>query len=199
MANNVSPFGLIPRKNLYSSPYNAGVRQYSVPAGDSTAIFVGDLITQVGTSQFINGQTFSDVKQFATGDVTSGVVIGVLPVSRDTLNYRAASTQAILFVLDDPNAEFEVRQVAGGTPLTANDIGLNANIVVGTGSTFTGWSGMALDNTGEAVTNTLDVKIIGMVNRADNDPGSAVGTGADSSVFIVRLNRHRYANQIAGI
>jgi RNase P/RNase MRP subunit p29 len=125
--------------------------------------------------------------------------VAILAQTRDTLTYRAASTQAVVLVEDDPNALFEIRQVAGGTPLTANDVGLNANIVVGSGSTYTGFSGMALDNTTEATTNTLDVKIMEIVNRADNDPGSAVGTGADSSTFLVRLNRHRYANQIAGI
>lgn len=199
MANATTPFGFIPRSNLYNQPYNAGVRQYSVAAGNGTAIFVGDLVTAAGTSQFINGQTFADVVQSATGDVFQGVVVGFLPTDRDSLPYRAASTQRIAFVLDDPNAEFEVRQVAGGTPLTANDIGLNVNVVVGSGSTYSGWSGMAIDNTTEATTNTLDCKIVGIVNRADNDPGSAVGTGADSSVFIVRLNRHRFANQIAGV
>jgi len=199
MANATSPFGLIGRHEMYSGPYNSGVRLYSVPASDATAIFPGDLVTEVGTSQFINGQTFADVKQSATGDVFTGVCVGVLPVSRDTLPYRAASTQAVIFVEDNPNAVFEIRQVAGGTPLTANDIGLNANVVVGSGSTYTGLSGMALDNATEATTNTLDLKIVGMVNRADNDPGSAVGTGADSSSFLVRINRHRYANQIAGV
>lgn len=199
MANSTGPFGLIGRKQAYNGVYNSGLRAYSVAAGDATAIYVGDLVTLAGTSQVINGQVFPDVVQFATGGVTCGAVVAILAQTRDTLTYRAASTQAILLVEDDPNALFEIRQVAGGTPLTANDIGLNANIVVGSGSTFTGFSGMALDNTTEATTNTLDVKIMEIVNRADNDPGSAVGTGADSSTFLVRLNRHRYANQIAGV
>jgi hypothetical protein len=199
MANNTGPFGLIGRKQAYNGYYNSGLRAYSVPSSDATAIYVGDLVTPVGTSQIINGQVFPDVAQFATGGITCGVVVAILAQTRDTLTYRAASTQAVVLVEDDPNALFEIRQVAGGTPLTANDVGLNANIVVGSGSTYTGFSGMALDNTTEATTNTLDVKIMEIVNRADNDPGSAVGTGADSSTFLVRLNRHRYANQIAGI
>jgi len=199
MANSTTPFGLIPRKKIDSGVYNAGIQQFSVPASDATAIFVGDLVKQVGTSQFINGQVFSDIAQAATGDVFTGVVVGFLADTRDSLIYRAASTQRIALVMVDPDAEFEIRQVAGGTPLTANDIGLNANVVVSAGNTFTGVSGMALNNTTEATTNTLDLKIIGMVSRGDNDPGTAPGTGADSSTFVVRINRHRYANQIAGI
>lgn len=199
MANPTTPFGLIGRKNQYSSPYNSGLQHFSTAAGNATAIFVGDLVTLAGTSQLINGQVFSDVVQGATGGVFVGVVVGVLPVSRDTLNYRAASTQAILMVETDPNAEFEIRQVAGGTPLTANDVGLNANVVVGSGSTTTGLSGMALDNTTEATTNTLDLKITGMSSRPDNEVGTAAGTGSDSSTFFVRINRHQYVNQVAGV
>jgi len=199
MANATTPFGLIPRKKVDSGVYNGGIMQFSVPAGDGTAIYVGDPVKIVGTSQVINGQIFADIAQAATGDVLSGVVVGFLADTRDSLIYRAASTQRVALVNVDPNAEFEIRQVAGGTPLTANDIGLNANFVVAAGSTYTGLSGVALDNATEATTNTLDLKILGMISRVDNDPGSAVGTGADSSTFIVRINRHRYVNQVAGV
>jgi hypothetical protein len=199
MANPTTPFGLIPRKKLDSGVYNAGVMQFSVAAGNGTAIFVGDLVTLAGTSQIIGGVVYNDVVQGATGGVYAGVVVGTLPETRDSLPYRAASTQRILLVNIDPQAEFEVRQVAGGTPLTANDVGLNVNVVVGSGNTSYGWSGMALDNTTEATTNTLDLKITGMSSRPDNDVGTAAGTGADSSTFFVRINRHQFANQIAGV
>jgi hypothetical protein len=199
MANNTTPFGLIPRKKMDSGVYSGGIMQFAVPSSDATAIYVGDLVKLVGTSQFINGVIYNNVAQAASGDVFVGVVVGVLADTRDSLTYRAASTQRVLLVNVDPNAEFEIRQVAGGTPLNANDIGLNANVTVGSGSTFTGWSGMALDNATEATTNTLDLKIVGMPSRADNDPGSAVGTGADSSTFYVRINRHQFSNQVAGV
>jgi hypothetical protein len=182
-----------------SASYTGRVRQYSVPAGDASAIYVGDAVKIAGTSQFINGQVYSDVAIAATGDVFVGVVVGTLADTRDSLLYRAASTQRILLVNDDPNALFEVSQGSGGTALTANDVGLNVNLVIVAGSTVTGQSATVIDNTTEATTNTLDCKIVGMINRADNDPGTAVGTGAASSRFLVRLNRHLYVNQIAGV
>jgi len=199
MANVNTPFGLRPVGLFSGTNYTGRVTQYSVPASDGTAIFVGDPVKLVGTSQFINGQVFADVAQAATGNTIVGVVVGVLADTRDSLVYRAASTQRVLLVCDDPNAVFEIQQVTGGTPLTANDVGLNANFVVGSGSTVTGYSGVTLDNSTEATTNTLDLKIVGMPNRADNDPGTAVGTGADASKFYVRINRHQYVNQIAGV
>lgn len=199
MANPTTPYGLIPRKKLHSGPYNAGVMTFSTAAGNATAIFPGDLVTLAGTSQIINGVVYSDVVQGATGGVFAGVVVAVLPVSRDSLNYRAASTQRLLVVNVDPEAEFEIRQSAGGTALTANDVGLNANVVVAAGNTSYGWSGMSLDNTTEATTNTLDLKITGMSSRPDNDVGTAAGTGEAGSSFFVRINRHQFANQIAGV
>lgn len=199
MANANAPFGLRPVNAMGAGVYSGALRQYSVPAGDGTAIYVGDPVKRAGTSQFINGQTLVDVAQAATGDVMVGVVVAVLPDTATSTIYRAASTQRVLLVCDDPNALFEIQQVSGGTALTANDVGLNANFVVASGSTVTGQSGVTLDNTTEATTNTLDLRIVGMVNRADNDPGSAVGTGADASRFLVRINRHAYVNQIAGV
>lgn len=198
MANANASFGLRPINKLSGAPYSGAVKAFSVAAGDGTAIYIGDPVKGAGTSQFINGQTYSDVVQAATGDVITGVVVGVEPVTSSSTIYRAASTQRVVFVNVDPDAEFEIQQVSGGTALTANDIGLNADFVVAAGSAYTGMSGVCLNNVGEATTNTLDLKIIGIVNRADNDPGSAVTTGADASRFVVRINRHLYANQVAG-
>lgn len=192
MANADSPFGLRPVRHRNGAPYNGAARVYSVAAGNGTAIYVGDLVTLAGTSQTIDGVVYSDVVQSATGDVFQGVVMGVLPTTQDSLKYRAASTQRLLLVADDPDLLFEIQEVSGGTPLAANDIGLNANVVVGTGSTVTGMSGMELNNATEATTNTLDVKIVGFVNRADNEIG-------EHAKWLVALNRHRFANQVAGV
>ncbi|WP_232307473.1 hypothetical protein [Sphingobium chungbukense] len=172
---------------------------FATPSGNATAIGVGDLVTLAGTSQIINGVVYNDVVQGATGNVFAGVVVGFLPDTRDSLPYRAASTVRLALVNVDPQAEYEIRQVAGGTPLNANDVGLNANVVVGSVNTSYGWSGMALDNTTEATTNTLDLKITGMSSRPDNEVGTSVSSGSDSSTFFVRINRHLFSNQVAGV
>lgn len=199
MANVNAPFGLRPVRSANGQPYTGAVRIYSVPASDGTAIFIGDAVKLVGTSQIINGSPLADVAQAASGDVMVGVVVGVLQDTRDSLTYRAASTQRRLLVADDPDLLFEVQQSNSGTALTANDIGLNASLSVAAGSTVTGYSGTVLDNTTEATTNTLDVKIVGMVDRPDNDIGSSVSSGTLASRFLVRINRHVFNNQIAGV
>lgn len=192
MANVDSPFGLRPVRYISGAPYNGAVNTYSTVTGDATAIFIGDPVIISGTASTIDGVIYQDVDQAATGNVFVGVVVGVKPDTRDSLIHRAASTARILYVADDPNLLFEIQEVSGGTALAAADIGLNANIVVGTGNATTGLSGVELNNATEATTNTLDVQIVGFVNR----PGNEIGEHAK---WLVRINRHQHANQVAGI
>lgn len=192
MANVDAPAGFRPVRMLDGSPYSANVRAFSTAAGDATAIFIGDPVILSGTSQTIDGVIYADVDQAATGDVIAGVVVGVKPVTRDSLTYRAASTQRILYVETGQNVVYEIQEVSGGTALTANDMMLNANFVVGSGSTTTGMSGVELNNATEATTNTLDVQIVDFVNRADNEIG-------EHAKWLVRINRSQWANQVAGI
>lgn len=191
MPNADNAFGLRPVRQITGAPYNGAADVYSTAAGDATAIFVGDPVKLSGTSSVINGVTYADIDQAATGDVIVGVVVGVFPDTAESLIYRAASTARRLLVATDPNLLYEIQEVSGGTPLAAADIGLNANFVVGAGSTITGKSGVELNNVGEATTNTLDLQIVGLQARADN----AVGEHAK---WLVRVNRHQFANQIAG-
>lgn len=192
MANTDNASGLKPVQHRNGAPYNGAFRLYSTVTTDATAIYIGDPVILSGTSSTINGKIYSDVDQAATGDVITGVVIGVQPATQDSTRYRAASTARLLMVADDPDLLFEIQEVSGGTALTANDAGLNANIVVAAGSTVTGLSGVELNNATEATTNTLDVHIVGPVQREDN----AIG---EHCKWLVTINRHQFANQIAGI
>lgn len=191
MANADRACGLKPVRHITGAPYSGAARVFSTASGDNVAIYVGDPVKLSGTSSTINGVVYTDVDQAATGDVMVGVVVGVLPDTADSLIYRAASTTRRVLVATDPDLEYEIQEVSGGTALTAAAIGLNANIVVGTGSTITGMSGVELNNVGEDTTNTLDVQILGLVARADNEVG-------EHAKWLVRINRHQFANQVAG-
>ena len=193
MANPNAPMGLQPVRGVNSQAVTGGPRLYSHAAGDSTALYRGDPVKLAGTAQTINGITTPDIVRAATGDVIVGVFIGALQTNRDSTVYGAASTAYQCFVDDDPNSLFEAQDVNSGTPLTVNDVGLNINFVAGSGSTFTGLSGFALDNTTEATTNTLDLKLVDLVNRADVDNTSS------PLRFLVRINRHQFSNQVAGV
>lgn len=192
MANVDTPFGFRPVRYMSGAPYNGAVNAYATASGDATALMIGDPVKLAGTAQTVDDVILQDVTRAATTNVVTGIVVGVKPVTRDSTIYREASTIRVVYVADDPNLLFEIQEVSGGTSLTANDIGLNANFVVAAGSTVTGMSGVELNNATEATTNTLDCQIVGFSNR----PGNAVGENAK---WLVRLNNHQRANQVAGI
>lgn len=191
MANANTPFGLKPVRSM-GAPVTGSVNVYVHDSGDSTALFIGDLVVATGASSTINGATYMNVVRAATTDVFTGVVVGVLPDTSASLPYCAASTTRQLLVCDDPNMIFEVQEIGTGTPFTIDDIGLNCSVSVVAGSTVTGLSGTVLNNATEATTNTLAVKIMGLVNRPDNEVGPY-------AKWLVRLNRHRYVDQVAGL
>jgi hypothetical protein len=192
MANADTPAGATPVSHRNGAPYNGAFRTYSTAAGDGTALFIGDFVKLAGTGQTINGRVLQDVTRAATGDVIAGVVIGVKPATQDSTVYRAASTLREVYVADDPDLIFEIQEGSSGTALTANDVGLNIDFVVGAGSTVTGRSGTQVNNATEATTNTLDLHLVTPVPREDN----AIGY---SCKWLVTINRHQFSNQVAGV
>lgn len=99
-------------------------------------------------------------------------------------------------VIDDPDTVFSVQETnnlgAAGTPLALADRGLNINFLYTAGSTSTGQSAVSIDNTTEAVTATLNCKIL----QLDPTPGNAVGNFAN---WLVTINNHLYKGGVTGV
>jgi len=188
MANRDAPFGLRPVKHLNGNPWNGKVRHYYVPATDNTAIFIGDPVTHVGDSNDseIYGNppgSLLEVTRSTVGDgnAITGVVVGVVPVTADSLKYRAASTERVLLVCDDPSVVFEIQSDTTG--LTADSMGLDAVLIAThAGSTVTGLSGMELDTTSDvpAADSSNQLRIISLAKKQDN----ALGAWAVAEVYI---------------
>lgn len=193
MANANAPRGFSPVRGVSSEYVTGGPRSYVHDSGDSTALYVGDPVKLVGANSTINGVSMPQVIRAATTDVIVGVVVGVLPDTRSSLPYVAASTTRVVFVDDDPNSLFEIQDGSSGTALTPADVGQNVSFTGSGGSTATGFSAVTLDNTTENTTNTLALHIVDVVNRPDNDLSSS------PLRFLVRINRHQHANQVAGV
>jgi hypothetical protein len=77
--------------------------------------------------------------------------------------------------------------------MVAGDVGLNISPTVTAGSTTTGASGMELDGSTAATTNTLTLRIVGAVDKPDNEVGSA------NDRWLVTVNSSAFANLIAGV
>lgn len=184
MANVSRVNGLRPVKHLNGSPYNGQANWYFIPSTDSTAVFLGDPVKLAGSA---SADGYPTVAQAAASNVALGVVVGFKP-DPTNLNvpiYRAASTNRYVLVADAPDIVYEVQ--SNGTTVAA-DVGLNANITVGAGSTTTGASGVQLDDASKATTATLPLKIIGFVDRIDNDITSA------NAKVLVTINNHQYTS-----
>ena len=171
MANANTPQGLRPVRYASGAPYNGAANTYFVPAADSTALFIGDPVIVAGSAD-ANGVPTATRATAAGGALWTGVVVGIINTPTVTTTYRPASTACYILVADDPNLLFEVQEDAVGGALAAVDVGLNADLIAGTGSTVTGKSAFQLDTSTKAVTATLQMRIEGFVQRADNEIGA---------------------------
>lgn len=191
MANADTPFGLIPRAHKNGAPYNGAYMEYYVPGDYSTALYVGDPVTKTGTantSEYKGNSpgTLPEVNKTGDGtDYTTGVIVGFEP-DPDNLSYtyNPADNERIVYVADDPELVFEIQEDGGGTVLDETDVGYNADyITTHSGSTITGKSGVELDRSSIANTNTLQLRVLRLVNRVDNVLG-------DNAKWEVAINLH---------
>jgi hypothetical protein len=205
MANRDAPFGLRPVRHLNGNPWNGAVRQYYVPSGDSTAIFIGDPVTITGNANSTEIQgcpvgSLSEVTRATVGDTPgtgtfiAGVVVGVAPVTADSLKYRAASTERILLVVDDPDVVFEIQNDAAVT--VDGIVGFNAVLIAThAGSTVTGLSGIELDCSSDvpAADASNQLYVIGLAKKQDNSATEA------NAVWEVLINAHQMRTPNLGI
>jgi len=188
MANSDSAFGLKPVRYRSGAPYNGACNRYYIAAGEAYNLFIGDVVANSGTGDAfgVPGIVRSAAGAGSSaGDGPLGVVVGFenLTSNNLSLSYRPSGTAGYVLVADDPNLEYEVQEDSDASSLAVTDIGLNANIIVGTGNTYTGTSAVELDSSSVAVTATLDLRVLGLVERPNNE----IGTNAK---WRVALNNH---------
>jgi len=201
MANISKINGFRPVKHVNGSPYNGQSNIYFVPSSDATALFVGDPV-KLATGG--NAQGIQNVTKATAGAAVLGVVVGIInpkldPVSGkmtsgsialDTPQYRVASTDTYVLVCDSPDVIFSVEAVTGSNSVysfLSADIGKNADLATVAGSTTTGTSAAALNMATKATTATLQWKILGVVQRPDNE------TTGNSTRVLVKINNAQFA------
>jgi hypothetical protein len=192
MANADAPRGLSPVRYLGGAAYTGATSLYFVPAGDSTALFVGGLVKLAGSADADGVPTVTG--NVTTGDAVVGVVTSVVPVTRDSTIYREASVARYVNVADDPNLLFEVQEDSTGAALAATAVGNVADLATITaGSTVTGFSTMEIDSSTATASGdgTQDVLIHSLARAEDN----AIGTNAN---WLVRLNNHAFVDGNTG-
>lgn len=204
MANTSKINGFRPVKHVTGAPYNGQANIYGVASGDSTALFVGDVVKLAadGNAAGIQYVTAHAAGVAGTGQPALGVVVGIIntkldpvdgrmsagSISLDTPVYRPGSVEQYVLVADAPDLIYEVEATAAGSAYSfaVADIGQNANIFAGSGSTSTGNSAHSLNMSDKGTAATLPFKIVGVSKKIDNEV-----TGNYTKV-LVQINNHQY-------
>lgn len=171
MANVNSAHGIRPlMRSITGGPAS------SLPAhklvGDGTALFVFDAVKKAGSGTKNN----QCITAAGAGDALEGV----------NLIYGKVSTATDHIIIP---GQFQVFEAQIDT-IAVGDLGKNAALVAGAGSTVTLVSGHSLN--GIATTNTLAFHVVGLWASSDN----AVGAYARVEVI---FNKSQLADQIAGV
>jgi hypothetical protein len=195
-------YGFKPLQRLDGLPYAGAIRQIPVAAGYATAILNGDTVS-------ISGGYLIAKTATATGD-TAGVLVGCQYVdsngqTRQGQYYPAATSTATAlayaYVVDDPNAVFQVAATTAGstTPAAytrAALVGKNVAMVAGAGSTATGDSAYGIDGSSANTTNTLPIRVIDVVSASATGPQSS--SSSTYYEFVVKWNLPQY-NDTTGV
>lgn len=185
MANADIVRGLVPVRTLSGSPIRSNL--YYIPSTDNTAVFVGDAVKLAGSA---STDGYATVAQAAAGNSIVGVVTGFEPDETNLgLLYRQASTARYVWVADQIDLICEVQASAG---MDVTDVGAVADIVVGSGNTTYGTSGMELNSGSLATGSAATLQVLRIINRPDNEAGT-------NAKVEVRINEHQYANGANGV
>ena len=183
MANIDQAFGLRPIAKVGSTPGGTtGTTKYRITSG-AGGMFTGDIVKQANDGSIVQG---------TAGDAARGVFMGCFytdpstskPRFNNTFPNGTAASDAIAFVADDPDQLFIAQQDSAVSNIVVADLNLNADLIVGTGSTTNGISGMEIDSSSKNTTATLNVKLIDFYDVPSND------ATANNSVFVVKINNH---------
>ena len=197
MANQETAYGLRPIGMVGSGPNSTGITEYEIASNNTNAIFNGSIVVPLSTG-------YIDQAGDTAGGTTQalGVLTGVMYQDSTQkkpvwLNYWPGSGGVSVdtnypvrvYVADNPNQLFQVssdasltnRATAVATIFANTDLGTSAR----TGSTDTGASNSQASVANVAVTATLPLRIVGIVDDDANSDYTAAGIPLK-----VRLNAH---------
>ena len=157
-------FGLRPYK-LSGGGTDWAINEYPLASGYATAIYTNDPVISLADGTIGIGVAGSPIRGIFVGckyTTTAGEFIhsAYWPASTTV----RTGTVPIALIIDNPNLIVDVQEAetagVAGTALALADRNLNANFTITAGSTVTGLSATFLANNSEAVTATLNLKIL---------------------------------------
>lgn len=201
MANVNQPKGFVPSRYQNASSYSGASNLYCIPSTDGSMFSVGDAVKSVAGGD-ANG--IPNVQKATGTDAVRGVIVGVLPAGMNNpslvgvnldltqQNIPATKTKAYyVLVADDPDLLFEVMD-DGLSALTATSCNKNASFTVANPTSPAQNSASVLATGTVGTVNTLNLKLIGLVQR----PGNVYGANA---LWLVKWNLHEFASPTVGV
>jgi hypothetical protein len=169
---------------MSGSDYHGKLRRVSFAADDTVAVFIGDLV-KLTANTTADGYT-PVVAQAGVGDICVG---GLVSLEADTTdegslsapNYRRASTLRYGQVCFGSDVLYSIQEDSVGNSMPITDAGLNVDVIIAAGNEITGASGMELDSSTAATTNTLALRL----HHVQDKVGNALG---DHASWIVSIN-----------
>jgi hypothetical protein len=173
MAASAYAFGMVPVENLSAGYNTQGFETLNIADGYTTAIYFGDVVKKV------TGGTIE--KDTGTTSLTPiGVFVGCRYINSigyavDSQYWPGVTTGYTVYakVVTDPDAVFAIQADGALTDAGSNTgsevNGLNAPIVQTAGSAIFGKSKNALDGSACSTTNTLPLRIVGLVEEPNNE------------------------------
>ena len=205
MANVNKPTGFSPVGNLLGGKWNEQGRVYAIPTSDTTNSYaIGDCVMSASGSD-ANG--VRNIQKWGGATTTSALPLGIIVGIRVadpgvslvgttldlTQTYIPAGTRTnvrYVYVVDDPFVLFETQFDATGA--TQAQLSLNAAVTISAANQTSlapsaPYSDMVL--TGPAVTATLPIRLLGAVQRTDNQVTSAASPYVR---VLCKFNYHEY-------
>ena len=164
MANQGSTgFGFRPVLNAAGGSYHGVARPYYIPSTDATAVYIGDAVvtpTTGGSNTAVvlaSGEVGGAVNFAAgtlplvtratngAGNPITGIVVrvGYDPTDNQRVEYRKASTAAVVWVVNDVGCLFEAKMSAA---MASTSVGGTVSMTGSGGSTITGLSAVTLNS-----------------------------------------------------
>lgn len=207
--NPNKPSGLSPVATLSGSPWTGKGRMYYIAAADTNPYYPGDLMTLTASGDpklGLPGVTLATAGNPAVGVL---VAVGLNPDGGPYINPNnlsltnrptgAQATPYYALIIDDPNVIFEIQEGGAATNLTNTATSKNANILYAAPAAGVVVSGTTLNGTGVATTSTLNLKLLGLARRADNNFVTVPATGGGAQKWWVLINNHYYRSGVTSI
>jgi hypothetical protein len=171
--NVAGPYGLVP-VGIVGQRYNTGgFTQKGIATTYATSIFQGDIVKSVtgGTVEKDTGTTACTPTGIFVGCFFTDAATG--PRFQNYWPASQAATDAVAYIVDDPNILFKIAITSSGvviSSLAITDIGANLQITQTAGDTINGVSRVSADDT-SATTNTFPLRVISLVEETRDSSG----------------------------